>query len=109
MRSGTGLKFPEAPHLYHRGEYWFLLIAEGGTERGHSVSIARGDSPVGPFTGHPHNPVVSAKGTDRAIQNAGHADPVCTPDGDLVVLRGMCLLGMTRRTGSPRPSPGGRG
>src|SRR5207247_10829521 len=27
--SGTGLKFPEAPHLYRRGDYWYLLIAEG--------------------------------------------------------------------------------
>ena len=43
--SGTGLKFPEAPHLYHRGDYWYLMIAEGGTERGHGVSIARGSSP----------------------------------------------------------------
>ncbi len=40
--SGTGLKFPEAPHLYRRGGYWYLMIAEGGTERGHSVSVARG-------------------------------------------------------------------
>jgi xylan 1,4-beta-xylosidase len=94
--SGTGLKFPEAPHLYHRGEDWYLLIAEGGTERGHSVSIARGSSPVGPFTGHPHNPFLSAKGTNRPIQNTGHADLVSTPDGDLLVMLGMRPLGGTQ-------------
>jgi xylan 1,4-beta-xylosidase len=34
--SGTpGARAPEAPHLYRIGEYWYLLIAEGGTERGH--------------------------------------------------------------------------
>ena len=27
--------------------HWYLLIAEGGTERGHAVSIARGPSPTG--------------------------------------------------------------
>jgi beta-xylosidase len=33
--SGAGLKFPEAPHLYQSGDFWYLVIAEGGTERGH--------------------------------------------------------------------------
>ena len=61
--SGTGLKFPEAPHLYRRGEHWYLMIAEGGTERGHGVSVARGPSPEGPFEGHPANPVLSARST----------------------------------------------
>src|SRR5687768_11480814 len=40
-----GAKAPEAPHLYRIGAYWYLLIAEGGTERGHGVSIARGPTP----------------------------------------------------------------
>ncbi len=79
--SGTGLKFPEAPHLYRHGDYWYLFIAEGGTERGHSVSVARGPSPGGPFEGHPANPVLSASGTSRPIQNTGHADLVATPGG----------------------------
>lgn len=39
------MKFPESPHLYRIGDDWYLLIAEGGTERGHAVSIARGPSP----------------------------------------------------------------
>jgi xylan 1,4-beta-xylosidase len=46
--AGTpGAQFPEAPHLYRIGGYWYLLIAEGGTERGHGVSIARGPAPDG--------------------------------------------------------------
>jgi beta-xylosidase len=45
--SGTpGAQAPEAPHLYHIGDHWYLLIAEGGTERGHAVSIARGLAPA---------------------------------------------------------------
>ena len=95
--SGTGLKFPEAPHLYHRGDYWYLLIAEGGTERGHGVSVARGPSPEGPFEGHPANPVLSARSTSRPIQNTGHADLVDTPDGGTaLVLLGMRPLGLTQ-------------
>jgi len=95
--SGTGLKFPEAPHLYRRGGYWYLVIAEGGTERGHAVSVARGPSPEGPFEGHPANPVLSASGTSRPIQNTGHADLVAVPDGgDALVLLGMRPLGATQ-------------
>ena len=95
--SGTGLKFPEAPHLYRRGDYWYLMIAEGGTERGHSVSVARGPSPEGPFRGYSGNPVLSARSTARSIQNTGHADLVATPDGgDALVLLGMRPLGLTQ-------------
>lgn len=88
--SGTGLKFPEAPHLYRRDSTWYLLIAEGGTERGHAVSIARSSSPRGPFEGNPSNPVLSARSTSRTVQNTGHGDLVLLPDGS----EGMVLLGM---------------
>lgn len=79
--SGTpGSKAPEAPHLYRIGEYWYLLIAEGGTERCHAVSIARGPSPAGPFEPGPANPILTHRGTDHAVQNTGHADLVQGPD-----------------------------
>jgi xylan 1,4-beta-xylosidase len=97
MWSGIGLMFPEAPHLYRIGAWWYLLIAEGGTERGHAVSIARGTSPVGPFDGCPANPLVSARSTSRPIQNTGHGDFVQAPDGSWhIVLLGMRVKGLTR-------------
>ncbi|SIT89951.1 glycoside hydrolase family 43 protein [Microbacterium sp. RU33B] len=95
--SGTGLMFPEAPHLYEVDGVWYLLIAEGGTERGHSISIARGSGPEGPFEGAPSNPLVSARSTPRPIQNTGHGDLVRGPDGDwLCVLLGVRPRGGTR-------------
>lgn len=95
--SGSGLMFPEAPHLYRREGTWYLMIAEGGTERGHGISIARGDSPAGPFEPAPANPLVSARSTDRPIQNTGHGDLVIGPDGEwLVVLLGVRPRSMTR-------------
>ena len=94
--AGTGLKFPEAPHLYHRGDWWYLVIAEGGTERGHGVSVARSRFPSGPFDSHPANPVLSARSTSRPIQNTGHGDLVETPaGGTALVLLGMRPLGLT--------------
>ncbi len=101
---GTGLMFPEAPHLYRIGAYWYLMIAEGGTERGHCVSIARSSSPMGPFEGCPRNPVLSARSTNRPIQNTGHGDLVQTPQGEWV----MICLGMRTRSGTRAFSPMGR-
>jgi xylan 1,4-beta-xylosidase len=96
--SGTpGAKAPEAPHLYRIGDYWYLLIAEGGTERGHCVSIARGTSPNGPFEPCPANPILSHRSTDHPIQNTGHADLVQAPDGSWW----MVLLGVRPGGGTP--------
>jgi xylan 1,4-beta-xylosidase len=97
MWSGTGLMFPEAPHLYHIGDWWYLMIAEGGTERGHAVSIARSESPTGPFVGCPTNPILSARSTIRPVQNTGHGDLVVAPDGTWrMVLLGVRTAGATR-------------
>jgi beta-xylosidase len=96
--SGTGMQYPEAPHLLRRGEHWYLMIAEGGTERGHAVSIARAPSPTGPWESCPHNPIISHRSTDRPIQNTGHADLVEAPDGSWwMVLLGNRPRGMTPR------------
>jgi xylan 1,4-beta-xylosidase len=96
--SGTpGSRYPEAPHLYHIGEYWYLMIAEGGTERGHAVSIARSSAPSGPFEPCPHNPILTHRGTDHPIQNTGHADLVQAVDGSWWLV----LLGVRPRGGTP--------
>jgi beta-xylosidase len=96
--AGTpGAQAPEAPHLYRIGAYWYLLIAEGGTERGHAVSIARGRTPTGPFEPCPHNPVLTHRGTHHPIQNTGHADLVQGPDGTWWLV----LLGVRPRGGTP--------
>ncbi|MDU0300755.1 glycoside hydrolase family 43 protein, partial [Streptomyces sp. PAL114] len=95
--SGSGLKFPEAPHLYRVGGWWYLLIAEGGTERGHAVSVARARSPRGPWEAAPGNPLLSHAGTARPVQNTGHADLVEAPDGSWW----MVLLGVRPRGFTP--------
>nr|WP_274636993.1 glycoside hydrolase family 43 protein [Microbacterium bovistercoris] len=102
--SGTGLMFPEAPHLYEIDGHWYLLIAEGGTERGHAISIARGTAPTGPFEGAPGNPLVSARSTPRPVQNTGHGDLVLGPDGTWLCV----LLGVRPRSGTRAFSALGR-
>jgi xylan 1,4-beta-xylosidase len=96
--SGSGLQFPEAPHLFERDGTWYLVIAEGGTERGHAVSIARGPAPTGPWEPCPANPILSHRSTDLPIQNTGHADLVEATDGSWW----MVLLATRPRGASPR-------
>lgn len=83
---GTGGKFPEGPHLYRVGDWWYLLIAEGGTERGHAVTIARSRSPRGPFEPGPANPILTHRGTDHPVQSTGHADLVQRADGTWAIV-----------------------
>jgi alpha-N-arabinofuranosidase len=78
--SGTGGQFPEAPHLYHIGDYYYLLLAEGGTERGHMITIARSKSPWGPFEPCPYNPILSHRSTDLPLQATGHGDLIQAHD-----------------------------
>lgn len=80
--SGTGGRWPEGPHLYHLGEYYYLLIAEGGTEYGHMVTMARSKSPWGPFESCPRNPLLTHRDEDNhPIQGTGHADLIEAHDG----------------------------
>jgi alpha-N-arabinofuranosidase len=73
---GIGGKFPEAPHLYQRGGWYYLLIAEGGTEFGHMVCVARSRQVDGPFESCPNNPILSHRSTREQIQSTGHGELV---------------------------------
>ncbi len=87
---GTGGVWPEGPHLYKINGKYFLMIAEGGTSYGHMVTIARSDSPWGPFVSDPKNPILSHRHRpDSPIQAIGHADLVETPDGWWMVCLGI--------------------
>lgn len=101
--AGTALGLTEAPHLYRRDGYYYLLTAEGGTAWGHAVTMARSRSLAGPYELHPDGPILTSRHRpDVELQRAGHADLVDTPHGEtyLVFLcgrplrnRGRCTLG----------------
>ncbi len=94
---GSGLAHPEGPHLYRRGDWWYLLTAEGGTERGHAVCVARSRAIHGPFEAAPANPIFSRRSTGFPVQNTGHADLVERPDGSWA----MVYLGVRPRGFTP--------
>lgn len=94
---------PEAPHIYHIGEWYYLLIAEGGTEHFHSVTIARSKTVDGWYEGFRGNPIMTHRhlGLHAPIANVGHADFVDTPSGDwyAVMLGSRLIDGQYRNLG----------
>ncbi|MDE6528437.1 MAG: glycoside hydrolase family 43 protein, partial [Muribaculaceae bacterium] len=81
---GTGGRYPEAPHIYKRNGWYYLLIAEGGTEMGHKVTIARSRNIYGPYESNPANPILThfcRQAQSNPIQGTGHADFVEAHDG----------------------------
>ena len=74
---------PEAPHLYKKDGWYYLLIAEGGTEHFHAVTIARSKEVMGEYTGYDGNPIMTHRhlGMQAEIANTGHADIVQLQDG----------------------------
>lgn len=73
--NGCGGRYLEAPHLYRINNRYYLMAAEGGTEYGHMVVIARGDNPYGPFENSPDNPIVSNRDLGGyPLQGTGHGD-----------------------------------
>ena len=100
---GTPIGFTEAPHVYKRNGYYYLITAEGGTGWGHAVTMARSRSLLGPYELHPDTYALTARHRpDAALQRTGHADLVDTPDGQTYIVylcgrpipnRGRCVLG----------------
>ncbi len=83
---GTGDIWAEGPHLYKINGKYYLMISEGGTSYEHMVTIARSDSPWGPFESNPDNPILTHRYRPKSpIQVVGHADIVQTPDGGWLV------------------------
>jgi xylan 1,4-beta-xylosidase len=81
---GTGGIWPEAPHLYRRGGFYYLVTAEGGTSYGHSVVVARSRRPYGPFLASPHGPLLTHRDHPRhPVHATGHADLVELEDGSV--------------------------
>ena len=100
---GTSIGFTEAPHLYKRDGWYYLITAEGGTGWGHAVTMARSRSLTGPYELHPDKYIITARDRpDAPLQRAGHADLVETSAGETYAVylcgrplpnRGRCTLG----------------
>lgn len=81
--TGTELGYLEGPHMYHIGDWYYLVVAEGGTGYTHAVTMARSKSIYGPFETAPGNPIITSNQDDMSmLQKCGHGDLVDTPHGE---------------------------
>lgn len=59
-QGGTDRGCIEAPHLYKRKGFYYIMCAEGGTGYGHSVTMGRSENVWGPYEKDPTNPIVTS-------------------------------------------------
>lgn len=80
---GTEEKFTEGPHLYKRNGYYYLFVAQGGTEYAHQERVARSRSLHEEFETQPGRPMLTTLDAPwHPIQKAGHGSLVDTPEGE---------------------------
>ena len=84
---GTELRVTEAPHLYRRQGYYYLMTAEGGTGYTHAITMARSRSIAGPYELDPLKHIVTSKDDPTLpLQRSGHGDFVETPNGETYIV-----------------------
>ncbi|MFW6677314.1 glycoside hydrolase family 43 protein [Lacrimispora sp. AGF001] len=97
---GTDRGCIEAPHLYKRGEYYYIMCAEGGTGYNHCVTMGRSKEIWGPYAADPMNPIVTSVhgesnerhdpdhlkpryyNPDSILQKSGHGSVIDTQNGE---------------------------
>ena len=90
VNGGTDIKkkpvWIEAPHIFKKDGYYYLIAAEGGTGDQHSEVVFRSRVVQGPYVSFEHNPILTQRYLDpkreAPITSAGHADFVQTESGD---------------------------
>ena len=120
----AGAKCPEGPHLYRLNGWYYLMIAEGGTELNHSETIFRSRCITGPYEPNPRNPLITHRhlGLTALFNSTGHADLIqthtgewwavllaCRPTGGMKrgnLGRETCMLPVIWEEGWPVFSPG---
>ncbi|MDY6444323.1 MAG: family 43 glycosylhydrolase [Bacteroidales bacterium] len=79
----------ESPKLFKRGDFYYLVSAEGGTAgptTSHMVVVARSKSALGPWENSPHNPMVHTYSADEAWWSKGHGTLIDDADGNWYVV-----------------------
>lgn len=85
------LGFTEAPHLMKRGDWYYLITAEGGTGYNHAVTHARSRDIAGPYELHPDTHVLTSKDAPEAkLQRVGHGQPCDGPDDGTLLHSFLC-------------------
>lgn len=100
-KGGTDRGCIEAPHLTKKGEYYYIMCAEGGTGYNHCVTMGRSKDVWGPYEKDPKNPIVTSVpgescerhdpdhlkpkyyNAESILQKSGHGSYVELPTGEV--------------------------
>jgi len=94
---GTGGGCLESPHVYHIGDWYYILTAEGGTFFGHMITIGRSRCIWGPYEGCPQNPILTNReDITWQVLCTGHGDILEDANGNWWMLH--LAIRMARRT-----------
>ncbi|HFL2485316.1 TPA: glycoside hydrolase family 43 protein [Clostridioides difficile] len=101
---GTDRGCIEAPHITKRGDYYYIMCAEGGTGYGHSVTMGRAKNIWGPYEKDLMNPIVTSIPGDfyerhdpdhlkpkyynpeSKLQKSGHGSYIETTSGEVYLV-----------------------
>ena len=76
----------EAPHIFQKDGYYYLIAAEGGTAEQHSEVVFRSKNVDSPYVPYENNPILTQRHLDSKrkdpITSTGHADFVQTETGE---------------------------
>jgi len=80
---GSGGRCPEGPHIYKKDGWYYLFMAQGGTEYGHSEIVARSRNIEGPYEYAPYAALITSRNDSmNEIQCTGHADLTSDDNGN---------------------------
>lgn len=79
---GTGERCPEGPHILRHGDYYYAILAEGGTGYGHGINVGRSKNLFGPYEASPYNPLMRQLDPNAPIQRTGHGKLIEDANGD---------------------------
>lgn len=83
VTQGTSLGVTEGPMVYKKGDFYYLLVAEGGTGINHAATLMRSRSIGGPYEADPESPVLTTVGfPHHPLQKSGHGSLVETQNGE---------------------------
>lgn len=79
----------ESPKFCKRGEYYYLISAEGGTAgppTSHMCVVARSKSATGPWENSPYNPMVHTYSAEEEWWSKGHGTLIDDADGNWYIV-----------------------
>lgn len=80
---GSEIGTTEGPNIFYHAGYYYLVMAEGGTEFKHCVTMCRSKAITGPYEACPFNPVLTSFGGDDVrLKRAGHGQIIQGKDGN---------------------------